>query len=69
MKGGWNLGESNFGGGESCGNCGNRGAEAGFQSIFKGQWIPVHWVFTEFLKRCIWKKRQEPICKRALRAG
>lgn len=57
MKGGRNLGESNFGGGESCGNCGNRGAEAGFQGVFKGQWVPVHRVLTEFLKRCIWKKK------------
>lgn len=29
MTGGWNLSESNFGGSESCGNGGNRGAEAG----------------------------------------
>lgn len=35
MKAGWNLSESKFGGSASC------GTEAGFQGIFKGQWVHV----------------------------
>lgn len=41
MKGGWNLGESNFSGGKSCGNC----AVAGLWGIFKGQSVHVHRMF------------------------
>lgn len=37
MKGELNLGKPNFGGDESHGNCSNKGAEAGFQGILKGQ--------------------------------
>lgn len=65
MKGGRNLSKPSLGGGRSHGNCGNNGAEARLQGMYKGQWLRV-WQVLRVLEKVYLERKARASLQKGL---